>query len=255
MTHLLDLPRLALLPLTCALLFAGCDAPEKNVGQETEGESSSGSTTGGASESDSESDSDPGTESDSASATSTSTTTGGSESDSETSGASATAGESTGAETTGGAPGLPDGFEDGLSSAGCADMAIFGDTDDGSIGFVLSTGPDFNPVADAVAAGETTTTVHDVSEFSRLAVLVGDNVTYPECNDALDPDAYSIEQEWVATAGSISVEIVPEMDPPKFSTQGYATITVTGLEVTYDGVTESVGEFTLSDIAVGWLPG
>jgi len=106
-----------------------------------------------------------------------------------------------------------------------------------------------------VAAGETTVTEHDVSEFSRFSVYVGDDVLYPECNDALEPDAYSIDQEWVATAGTVTIEIVPEDDPPEFATQGYATVTVTGLEVTYEGVTEAVGAFSFEDVGVGWLPG
>ena len=150
---------------------------------------------------------------------------------------------------------LPTGWETELSAGGCADMTVYGGTADGSIGVAITTGLDFEPVAAAVSAGETLTTTHDVGEFQRVSVYTGDNVLYPECNDALDPDVYEIQEEWVATAGTITIEVVPEMDPPKFSTQGYATVTVTGLEVSYAGVTESVDEFVLSDIAVGWLPG
>jgi len=150
---------------------------------------------------------------------------------------------------------LPPGFEMDLGASGCADMQIFGATPDGSIGIVLGTGLGFTPVADAVAAGETVTTMHDVSEFGRLSVLVGTNVTYPECNDAVDESAYTIDQEWLATAGTVTIEIVPDPDAPEFATQGYATVTITGLEVTYGGVTEAVGEVTFPDVAVGWLPG
>lgn len=150
---------------------------------------------------------------------------------------------------------LPTGWETELSEGGCADMTVYGSTADGSIGFAITTGLDFDPVAAAVTAGETLTTSHDVSEFHRVSVYTGENVLYPECNDALDRNAYEIQEEWVATAGTITIEIVPEMDPPEFSTQGYATVTVTGLEVSYAGATETVDEFILSDIAVGWLPG
>jgi hypothetical protein len=150
---------------------------------------------------------------------------------------------------------LPAGWDDELTAGGCADMTVYGDNADGSVGIAITTGPDFDPVAAAVAAGEVVTTMHDVSEFSRVSVYVGDNVLYPECNDALDKNAYEIQQEWVATAGTITIEIAPEMDPPRFDTQGYATITVTGLEVSYDGATESVDTFVLDNVAVGWLPG
>lgn len=150
---------------------------------------------------------------------------------------------------------LPSGFETTLGASGCADMTAYGASPDGSIGLVLSTGPDFNPVADAVAAGETTTTTHDVSEFPRLSVLVGTNVTYLECNDAIDKSAFSIDQEWLATAGTVEIEVIPEMDAPKFDTQGFATVTITGLEVTLGGVTEALDTVIFEDIAVGWLPG
>ncbi len=150
---------------------------------------------------------------------------------------------------------LPDGFEPTLSGSGCADMTIFASSPDGSIGLGLSTGLDFNPVADAIAAGETVTTTHDVSEFARLVVMVGTNVTYPECNDALDPDAYSIDQEWAATAGTVEIVIVPDLKAPKFGTLGSATVTITDLEVTFDGVSETLEDITFTDVGVGWLPG
>lgn len=150
---------------------------------------------------------------------------------------------------------LPPGFETELGAAGCVDMHVYGNSPDGSIAIVLATGPGFTPVADAVAAGEPVSTTHDVSAFERLSVLVGTNVTFPQCNDAIDENAYSIDQEWVATAGTVTIEIAPELDAPKFGTQGYATVTITGLEVTLGGVTESVGEVTFADVAVGWLPG
>lgn len=150
---------------------------------------------------------------------------------------------------------LPSGFESTLSTSGCADMTVYGATPDGSIGLVLSTGLDFDPVADAVAAGETTTTTHEVGEFNRLSVLVGTNVTYLECNDAIDRTAYEIQQEWLATAGTVEIEIIPEMDAPKFDTQGFATVTITGLEVTFEGMTETLDTVTFEDVGVGWLPG
>lgn len=155
----------------------------------------------------------------------------------------------------GGAASLPAGFETTIGSSGCSDMTVYGAAPDGSIGLALSTGSGFDPVADAVAAGETTTTTHDVAEFARLSVYVGTNVTYPECNDALDKSAYSIEQEWIATAGSVEIEIEPIPDAMEFDTQGFATVTISGLEVTFDGVTESVGTVTFEEVGVGWLPG
>ena len=45
------------------------------------------------------------------------------------------------------------------------------------------------------------------------------------------------------------------MDPPKFDTQGFATVTITGLEVTFAGVTESLDTVIFADVGVGWLPG
>lgn len=150
---------------------------------------------------------------------------------------------------------LPDGFETTIDAAGCSDMSVFGATADGSIGITLSTGFEFAPVAAAVDAGTTLTTTHDVSEFAQLSVLVGNNVMYPECNDALDKDAYSIDQEWPATAGTVEIVIVPEENPPEFGTQGFATVTITGLEVSYGGTTEALETVVFEDVAVGWLPG
>jgi len=150
---------------------------------------------------------------------------------------------------------LPDGFETMLGSSGCADMTVYGATPDGTVGLALTTGLDFDPVADAVAAGETTTTTHDVAELARLSVYVGTNVTYPECNDALDKSAYSIDEEWVATAGTVEIEIEPIPDAMEFETQGFATVTITGLEVTFAGVTETLGTVTFEEVSVGWLPG
>lgn len=153
------------------------------------------------------------------------------------------------------APSLPSDFEETLGASGCADMVVYGATPDGSIGVVLYTGPDFNPVADAVAAGETVTTTHDVSEFARVSVLVGDNVTYLECNDAIDESAYSIDQEWLAVAGEVEIEIVPDPAAEKFGTQGVATVTITGLEVTFSDVSHALNTVVFADVPVGWLPG
>ena len=150
---------------------------------------------------------------------------------------------------------LPEGFEPTLTGSGCGDMNVFASTPDGTIGLSLSTGFEFNPVDDAVSAGMSVTTTHDVSEFARLVIMVGTNVTYPECNDALDPDAYSIDQEWLATAGSVEITIQPVEDAPKFGTTGFATVTITGLEVSLGGITEMVNDVTFEDIGVGWLPG
>lgn len=148
---------------------------------------------------------------------------------------------------------LPDGFEATLGASGCADMTVYGASPDGSIGLALSTG--FSPVADAVAAGETLTTTHDVSEFARLSVYVGTNVTYLECNDAIDRNAFEIQQEWVATAGTVEIEVIPEPGAMKFDTQGFATVSITGLEVSFGGVTEALDTVLFEDVAVGWLPG
>ncbi len=349
MTRLLDLNRLAPLALACSLTALGCDAPEKSVGQETEGESSSnsGSDSDGCDSGVAPCNTDTGSESDSDS------DSGSDSSGSDTGnpaecaqledpqacaasgcawlettrvsigGEGACEGESgagfcgqlfpdaggddcgdtlcvaddqvywtrevapaiwevlSGQGCTLGAPAgfeqcgfdgddpaacdcmcesesgasLPEGFEPTLGASGCADMVVYGASPDGSIGLALSTGGDFTPVADAVAAGETVTTTHDVSEFARLVVLVGDNVTYPECNDALDPNAYSIDEEWYATAGTVEITIVPELDAPKFGTQGAATVTITGLEVTLGENTEVLDDITFEDVGVGWLPG
>ncbi len=251
MTRSIDLTELTSLALACSLALLGCEAPEKSVGQETEGESSSTSDSGMTSDGSAQTGS-PG------SMTGAQTETdGGSGSDtgSATTAPATTGSETTASETDSGGPSLPAGFEPTLAGSGCADMVIFAASPDGSIGLGLTTGGDFTPVADAVDAGETVTTTHDVSEFGRLEVMVGTNVTYPECNDALEPDAYAIDQTWVATAGSVEIEIVPDQDAPKFGTQGSATVTITGLEVTLDGVTETLEDMTFADVGVGWLPG
>ncbi len=189
----------------------------------------------------------------SASGTTTDGTTGGGSSTggSET-GGSSSGGSSSGGETTGGEASLPEGFEETLSGAGCADMTVYGSNPDDSIALVMHISDDL--VANAVDQGETYEGTHAVEEFSTFEVLVGTQVSYPVCNDVSIPETM-IDQTWSATAGEVVIVIVPEQDPPPFGTQGLATVTLSGVEVTYEGSTEVLEDITFEDIAVGWLPG
>ncbi|MBV1861730.1 MAG: hypothetical protein KUG77_25140 [Nannocystaceae bacterium] len=249
-----ELPLTAFLALICSA-SVGCDAPKKTVGQETEsdGESSSdsdapncGAIVPCGSESDSDSDSMTSTGS-------SSTTSAGSESSGEEGSTSGAEGSTGGEESsTGGGASLPDGFEETLSHAGCADMTVWGKNDDDSIALVLFI--DDNLVADAAAAGTTYEGTHAVAEFGTFSVLVGSDVSALVCND-VDPRTTNIEQEWVATAGSVEITIEPEEDAQEFDTQGYATLQLSGIEVSFDGTLETLEDITFTNIAVGWLPG
>ncbi len=170
-------------------------------------------------------------------------------------GGSSSSGEgssSSGGESTGGEASLPEGFEDTLNEAGCADMTVFGRNPDDSIALVMHI--DAELVANAALAGETYQGTHDFDEFGTFSVLVGTQVSFPVCNDVAT-DETVIEQDWVATAGSVEVTIVPVPNAPKFGTQGVATLQLSGIEVTYDGVTEALEDISFEDVAVGWLPG
>ncbi len=90
--------------------------------------------------------------------------------------------------------------------------------------------------------------------FGTFNVLVGTMVSFPVCNDVAT-DETVIDQEWVATAGTVDITIVPIEDAPKFGTQGTATLELSGVEVTYGGVTETLEDITFTDVGVGWLPG
>lgn len=209
-------------------------AGQTSTGAETASGTSTGTTTATASS---------GTES---SGTESSTGTG------STGGESSTGAESTGGESTGGEASLPDGFEETLSESGCADMTVWGRNDDDSIALVLSINDDL--VADAAAAGTTYEGTHAAAEFGTFSVLVGTMVSFPVCNDVAT-DETVIEQEWLATAGSVDITIEPIADAPKFGTQGTATLELSGVEVTFDGVTETLEDITFTDVSVGWLPG
>jgi hypothetical protein len=153
----------------------------------------------------------------------------------------------------GGMGSLPDGFEDALVASGCGDMTILGANPSDTVAVVMNlTG---GLVEAAALSGETYQAEHDVSEFARFSVLVGTDVTYEECNDVGHPDGVTIDEEWVATAGTVNVQIVPGPDPSKFEFYSTATVTVTGLQLDNSGLTHEVGTFTLSDVAVGWFPG
>lgn len=215
---------------------------ETSTGAETGTASASGTTTGTTTATASSGTGSSGTES---SGTDSSGT------DSSGSGSS-TGDETTGGETTGGDASLPDGFEETLSESGCADMTVWGRNGDDSIALVLSINDDL--VADAATAGTTYEGTHAVAEFGTFSVLVGTMVSFPVCNDVAT-DETIIEQEWVATAGTVDITIEPIEDAPKFGTQGTATLELSGVEVTFDGVTETLDDITFTYVSVGWLPG
>ncbi len=252
---------LALLPsalLTLALGTTGCDAGGGET--ETDGMSASSTSDTGSTGGETSASAETGTDSTSASGTTTGSTgtassgetsTGGETTGGETTGGE-TGGETTGGETTGGEASLPEGFEETLSESGCGDMTLWGRNDDDTIALVLSINDDL--VANASAAGTTYEGTHDVSEFGTFSVLVGTMVGFPICNDVAT-DKTIIDQEWLATAGSVNITIEPVEDAPKFGTLGFATLELSGVEVTFDGVTEPLEDITFTDVGVGWLPG
>ena len=247
---------LALLPsalLTLALGTTGCDAGGGET--ETDGMSASSTSDTGSTGGETSASAETGTDSTSASGTTTGSTGTASSGETSTGGETTggeTGGETTGGETTGGEASLPEGFEETLSESGCGDMTLWGRNDDDTIALVLSINDDL--VANASAAGTTYEGTHDVSEFGTFSVLVGTMVGFPICNDVAT-DKTIIDQEWLATAGSVNITIEPVEDAPKFGTLGFATLELSGVEVTFDGVTEPLEDITFTDVGVGWLPG
>ncbi len=150
---------------------------------------------------------------------------------------------------------LPAGFEDTLEPGGCEDMVLYGRSPDRTVSFFVSTGPDIEQVADAQSAGEPVIVEYDISELELVEVQVGENLTFATCDDVSEP--FVVQQRWRATAGTVTIEVVPEADPPQFGTLGYATVSMGGLEVQIVGGTseDTVEDFTLENVAVGWIPG
>ncbi len=79
-------------------------------------------------------------------------------------------------------------------------------------------------------------------------------VSFSICNDVATPETV-VDQTWLATAGNVNITIEPVENAPPFGVLGHATLELTGVEVTYDGVTETLDDVVFEDIAVGWLPG
>ena len=235
-------PKHLVLGLLCSLPLVACDAPEKSVGEENttddcpglaDCQASTGTSTGV--------DSDG-------------QTSDGQSSDGQTSDGQTSDGQTTDGQTSsGGEDGLPEGFEDDLQGLGCSDLSIYAKNPADTVGLVFRIAQDL--VATAAMSGETYVGDHDISEFDRFVVLVGTGVTQDECNDVFDPDATTIEQEWTAVAGTVSLEIIPDPEQPEFETPAIANVSITGLQITYDGMTEDVADLSFSDISVGWFPG
>ncbi|MCR9163337.1 MAG: hypothetical protein NXI35_21795 [bacterium] len=244
--------------LGLALVLPACDGGEETG---TDSDGMSGSTSGG-SDSDSDSASSGASASASASGSSGATTTPGSTSQGSTSqgsstGAETSSGESTDAgsssgDTTGSGASLPDGFEDTLEASGCGDMVVYGRSDDDTIALVMHI--DDELVADAAASGEIYEATRPIEDFVTFEVLVGAFVSAPLCNDVIIEETV-VEQTWVATAGSVDITIDPVEGAAPFEVQGYATMELSAVEVTYEGVTETLEDVVLADVAVGWLPG
>lgn len=247
--------------LGLVFLLPACDGGSETG---TDSEGMSGSTSGG-SESDSDGESSGGSASasgtsagsTSGSSTSEGSTSGGSSSEGSTSAGTSSGGESTGGAsssggTTGGDAALPDGFEDMLSADGCGDMVVYGRTPADDIALVMRI--DGGLVDAAATSGDAYDGTHDVSEFDTFEVLVGTMVSFPVCNDIATDDTV-IDQTWLATDGSVHITIDPVADAPPFGVLGHATVELSGVEVTYDGVTETLDDVVFEDVAVGWLPG
>ncbi len=79
-------------------------------------------------------------------------------------------------------------------------------------------------------------------------------VSFSICNDVATPETV-VDQTWLATAGNVNITIEPVENAPPFGVLGHATLELTGVEVTYDGITETLDDVVFEDIAVGWLPG
>lgn len=249
MKRLLDLHGLPLAALVCAL--TACDAPEKFIGEDSDG-SSGTSDTSGSSGGSSGSGAGGSSSSSSGRGYASSSSTGGSYSSSSSySGTSLGTWGSDGSSTGGGAV-LPDGFEDTLSPDGCGDMVVYARTPADDIALVMTLAEGL--VNAASTSGETYDGTYDVGDFATFEVQVGATVSFPICNDVGSKET-SIDQTWLATAGSVHVIIEPVADAPPSGVLGYATLELSGVEVTYDGVTETLDDMVFADVAVGWLPG
>lgn len=141
--------------------------------------------------------------------------------------------------------GLNPGFELELTQqAGCADMAVYASSPDGTLGLVLViNGLNVNDVTkSAVFELE-----HD--DAARFEVLVGTNVTQDECNDAPIPPGPQIDATWTPVDGTMSVEINPGLNPT-------ASVTISDAVLTNGfGATVALDNYVFSDVVVGWFPG
>ena len=157
--------------------------------------------------------------------------------------------------------GVENGFEDSLTqTGGCSDMTVFAANADATTALHLQIA---GLVAEAHTAGETI--MHEYAgDDPTLAIEVtyGSDLLVNTCTDVAGNEPQATEH-WITPAydvrdyGTITISVTPDLDNPPNAT---ATVTFTGVPLRRNDpdifdpniVIESL---TITDAAVGWLPG
>jgi hypothetical protein len=151
-----------------------------------------------------------------------------------------------------GDPGLPPGFLDELTKfGGCGDVFI-GATDEAA-----TMGMQFNGAEIAATAHMLEETQVRVSELPSddvsLRIVLGSDLD-ETCND-VGPGP-TVDVEWTAVSGTVTLTIVPTGDPEPWQVPAYATLELT--DVTFESAGRSpvvIDSWSVADVYVGWFPG
>jgi hypothetical protein len=132
----------------------------------------------------------------------------------------------------------------------CADVFFFAidDADRVMLTFAVA-----GPVADAQAAGETTTTTFDLPDPDvALFVEQGSRVSDAACDDVIENGGPVIERTWTAIAGAATLTI----RPGEGMVDNRADLQLRDIVVRdADGHVRTFSRLDWLDVSVGWFPG
>lgn len=153
---------------------------------------------------------------------------------------------------TGCTPALTDGFGATLTDVGgCSDLVVYASNPEDTV--LLRFDHD-GAVAEALAAGEAlTTTLVLPDPDTSLVVQVGEKIADAMCTDVIINGGPTVHEEWAATSGEATLTVRAD------GTDGWksrADLTLTDVRFASEaGEEAALGDFAVTDISVGWLPG
>ena len=145
-----------------------------------------------------------------------------------------------------------------INFGGCADVFMYAYSDSDEMGLFISASGIVQQAFDSGnASSNFTVEVGSGDDQVRVVLQAGQRVTTEACNDAIDPDQRpSVEEEVVATGGTLNFQITPSGDPTDWGElPAGAEIVLSEVEfTTAQGDTIIIDDWGF-DAYVGWLPG